>query len=56
MVLNYMGSELVRIVTKPNYTKCIKPKRTIHVVEYARVSSKKQEDNLSRQMNNLDTY
>lgn len=41
MVLNYMGSELVRIVTKPNYTKCIKPKRIIHVVGYARVSSKK---------------
>lgn len=38
------------------YTKSLNHKKTIHVVGYARVSSKKQEDDLSRQITNLDNY
>ncbi|MGM9857870.1 MAG: IS607 family transposase [Bacilli bacterium] len=39
-----------------SYTQERKTKKTLNVIGYARVSSKKQVDDLNRQIENLDTY
>ena len=39
-----------------SYTQERKTKKNLNVVGYARVSSKKQSDDLERQINNLNTY
>ena len=51
MVIDIISEESIL-----SYTQERKTKKNLNVVGYARVSSKKQSDDLERQINNLNTY